>query len=226
MSFQAPHPPTELERGKRWYAVQVEARYEAKVRDAIRARMRRAGLEDKLGDIFVPTAPISLPGYVFVELELDDATRRVVEGTPRVRSFVDGRSPRPVAASEIESMRRMVEKGVVERKPRAVFRQGDRIRILEGPFADFTGTVEEVYDSKQKLRVKVMLFGRATPIELDMVAVEKAECRLVARRRRPAARLVCDGWPRRTRIARTAVTPSSRVRRSRGRAGRARRSPT
>lgn len=175
MSFQAPHPSTELEHGKQWYAVQVEARYEAKVRDAIRARMRHAGLEHKLGDIFVPTAPISMLGYVFVELELDEATRHIVEGTPRVRGFVGDRVPRPVSPAEIESMRRMVEKGVIERQPRAVFRPGDRIRILEGPFADFTGTVEEVYEGKQRLRVKVMLFGRATPIELEMVAVEKAE---------------------------------------------------
>lgn len=171
MSIQAPQARTEHE--KRWYAIQVEARSEAKVRDAIRARMRRAGLEDKLGDIFVPTAPIPMLGYVFVELELDDATRRVVEGTPRVRAFVDGHSPRPVAASEIESMRRMVEKGVIERRPRAVFRPGDRIRILEGPFADFTGSVEEVYENKQRLRVRVMLFGRATPVEIEMAAAEK-----------------------------------------------------
>lgn len=84
-AFQAPHASTELEHGKRWYAVQVEARHEAKVRDAIRARMHHAGVEHKLGDIFIPTAPISMAGYVFVELELDEVTRRIVENTSRVR---------------------------------------------------------------------------------------------------------------------------------------------
>src|SRR5690606_18091981 len=107
-------------------------------------------------------------GYVFVELELDEATRRIVEGTPRVKAFVG-----EVPASEVESMRRVVERGVLERQPRVTFRPGERVRIREGPFADFTGDVEEVDDSKQRLRVKVMLFGRPMPIELEMAAVEK-----------------------------------------------------
>ena len=106
-------------------------------------------------------------------MELDERTWHVVRGTPKVSGFVGGRNPVPVPDSEIEAVSRQLSEGKARARPRVVFEPGDQVRVIDGAFANFTGTVEEVNEDKQKVRVLVSIFGRSTPVELDFSQVEK-----------------------------------------------------
>jgi transcription termination/antitermination protein NusG len=172
--------------GMKWYVVQVYSGYEQKVKLSLAERMKQAGIENEFGEILIPTETVQdptrgkrvssktfYPGYIFVQMSLSDKAWHVVRDTPKVTGFVGGRTPQPVPSPEIQSVVQQVEEGAAKPRPRVMFEQGDHVRVNDGAFANFTGTIEEVKPEKQKVRVLVSIFGRATPVELDFTQVEK-----------------------------------------------------
>jgi transcriptional antiterminator NusG len=158
------------------------------VRDALQQRAKQFALEDKLGEILIPSETVteqrpggktrvrqklSLPGYIFVEMEMSETVWHLVKDTPKVTGFIGNQTPQEVPASQIESLRRGIVEGSVKPKPKLTFEIGEEVRVLDGAFANFTGTVDDVKMDKQKLKVKVSIFGRPTSVELDFSAVEK-----------------------------------------------------
>ncbi|MGE0786208.1 MAG: transcription termination/antitermination protein NusG [Sandaracinaceae bacterium] len=172
---------------KKWYVVQAYSGFEAKVKLSLEERIRQAGAEDQFGEILIPkenvtenrpsgrrvTSRTFYPGYIFVNMELTDDTWHLVKDTPKVSGFVGGRQPAPVPESEIEAITAQVAEGAARPKPKVVYEPGDHVRVIDGAFANFTGTIEEVNPDKQKVKVLVSIFGRATPVELDYGQVEK-----------------------------------------------------
>jgi transcriptional antiterminator NusG len=170
----------------KWYVVQVYSGYEQKVKLSLAERVKQAGLDAEFGEILIPTETVQdpqrgkrvssrtfYPGYIFVQMVLTDGAWHVVRDTPKVTGFVGGRHPQPVPSPEIQSVVQQVEEGAAKPRPRVMFEQGDHVRVNDGAFANFTGTIEEVKPEKQKVRVLVSIFGRATPVELDFTQVEK-----------------------------------------------------
>src|SRR4029078_2099205 len=186
---------------KKWYVITTYSGFENKVREALQQRIKEHGKEAHFGEVLIPTETVqeqraggktrvkqktSLPGYIFVEMEMTEEAWHLVKDTPKVTGFIGNQRPqeaRPqeiddqrrkrVAPQEIEDQRRRVVEGAVKPKPRVNFDVGDEIRVIDGAFANFSGTVEEVKPDKQKPKVKVSIFGRATPVELDFSQVEK-----------------------------------------------------
>ncbi len=175
---------------KRWYVVHAYSQYEKKVKKSLEERIERAGLEEYFGQILVPTEEVVemregskrtterkiFPGYVLVEMELNDETWHLVKDVPKVMGFIGGTTDRPAPISEKEAAKilNQVEESVEAPKPKTLFEPGEAVRVLDGPFADFSGVVEEVNYEKNKLRVAVLIFGRSTPVELDFSQVEKS----------------------------------------------------
>ncbi|RLA84443.1 MAG: transcription termination/antitermination protein NusG [Deltaproteobacteria bacterium] len=185
---------------QRWYIVHTLAGYEEKVKAALEERIRkfeedkvRRGERDARGkyfsEIIVPTETVMevvrgkkrtttkkiFPGYILVKMELNDETWHVVRSTPRVTGFAGNRSrPTPLPDDEAEELIAQLKEGAYQPKPRVVLREGDTVRVIEGPFANFVGTVQEVNAEKRKVKVLISIFGRATPIELDYMQVEPA----------------------------------------------------
>ena len=170
----------------KWYVVQVYSGYEQKVKLSLIERVKQAAVEADFGEVLIPTETVQdptrgkrvssktfYPGYIFVQMALTDRAWHVVRDTPKVTGFVGGRNPQPVPSPEIQSVVQQVEEGAAKPRPRVVFEQGDHVRVNDGAFANFTGTIEEVKPEKQKVRVLVSIFGRATPVELDFTQVEK-----------------------------------------------------
>ncbi len=172
----------------KWYAVQSYSGFEAKVRDSLRQRMQQFGMEKNFGDVLIPTetttetaasgkqrvrTKVSLPGYLFVEMRMGEEAWHLVKDTPKVIGFIGNQQPREVPLAEIDSMRRGIVEGAVKPKPRLTFSAGEEVRVLDGAFANFTGTVDEVNVEKQKLKVIVSIFGRPTSVELEFGTVEK-----------------------------------------------------
>lgn len=172
---------------KKWYVIQAYAGYENKVKETLEERIRQANMQASFGEILVPKESVQevkaggkkvssrsfFPGYIFVEMDLSETTWHLIKETPRVGGFVGGRTPTPVPESEIQLIAQQVAEGAVKPKPKVVFSQEDHVRVTDGAFANFTGVVEEVRPDKQKVRVLVSIFGRATPVELDYHQVEK-----------------------------------------------------
>ncbi len=173
-----------------WYVVQAYSQYENSVKKALAERIRRAGLEDQFGEILVPTEEVVevrdgkkrtterkfFPGYVLVQMEMNEDTWHLVKSTPKVLGFIGGTSDRPAPISEKEARQILnrVEESVEKPKPKTLYEPGESVRVTEGPFADFSGVVEEVNYEKNRLRVAVLIFGRSTPVELEFGQVEKA----------------------------------------------------
>lgn len=173
----------------RWYVVHAYAQYENSVAKALKERIGRAGLDEKFGDILVPTEEVVeikdgqkrtterkfFPGYVFVNMEMNEDTWHLVKSTPKVLGFIGGTAekPSPISDKEANAILNRVEEAVERPKPKTLFEPGQQVRVNDGPFADFTGVVEEVNYDKNRLRVAVMIFGRATPVELEFAQVEK-----------------------------------------------------
>jgi transcriptional antiterminator NusG len=175
----------------KWYAVQTYSQSEKRARENLKERIEASRFKDKFGEILIPTENVtvqkpggkshtreapSLPGYMFVQMELTDETWHLVKDTQKVMGFVGGpggKDPIEVKLSQIESLKKGVSENVVKVKTKVSFAPGDEVQVTEGPFARFTGTVEEVKPEKQKVRVKVSIFGRSTPVELDFHQVEK-----------------------------------------------------
>ncbi|GIX27545.1 transcription termination/antitermination protein NusG [Pelomicrobium sp.] len=175
---------------KRWYVVHAYSGFEKSVARALKERIERSGMQDKFGQILVPVEEVVemkggqksiserkfFPGYVLVEMEMNDETWHLVKSTPKVTGFVGGTAtkPTPISAKEVEAILRQIQEGVEKPKPKVLFEVGEMVRVKEGPFTDFHGTVEDVNYDKSKLRVAVSIFGRSTPVELDFGQVEKA----------------------------------------------------
>ncbi|MGH8584200.1 MAG: transcription termination/antitermination protein NusG [Gammaproteobacteria bacterium] len=173
-----------------WYVVHAYSQYENSVKKALTERIKRAGLEAKFGQILVPTEEVMeikdgvkrmterkfFPGYVLVQMEMDEETWHLVKSTPKVMGFIGGTPDKPAPISEKEAKRilNQVEESVERPKPKTLYEPGEGIRVTDGPFADFTGVVEEVNYEKNRLRVAVLIFGRSTPVELEFSQVEKA----------------------------------------------------
>lgn len=173
---------------KKWYVIQTYSGYEAKVKAALQERIKQHEMADLFGEILIPTETVqenraggksrirqktSLPGYVFIEMDMSERTWHLVKETNRVTGFIGNQNPTPVKAPEIDGLRQGMVEGAMKPKPRVTFEEGDEVRVIDGAFANFSGTVEEVKPEKQKLRVKVSIFGRATPVELEFSQVEK-----------------------------------------------------
>lgn len=174
----------------RWYVVHAYSGQEKSIQAALIDRIKRSGMQDKFGDVLVPTEEVVemksgqkalserrfFPGYILVQMEMTDETWHLVKSTPKVTGFIGGSAmkPTPVPDREVEAILNQVKEGVEKPKPKVLFEVGENVRVTEGPFADFNGNVEEVNYDKSKLRVSVLIFGRATPVELDFGQVEKA----------------------------------------------------
>lgn len=174
---------------KRWYVVHAFSGFEKHVAKAIREHVQRTGMEEKFGEILVPTEDVVemkggqkrtserkfFPGYVLVQMEMNDDTWHLVKSVPKVTGFIGGSSdkPTPISEREAESIMQQVKVGAEKPRPKFSFEPGELVRVVSGPFADFNGTVEDVNFEKSKLRVAVSIFGRSTPVELDFSQVEK-----------------------------------------------------
>jgi transcriptional antiterminator NusG len=174
----------------KWYIVQAYSGSEGQVMRTLKDKIHRAGLENKFGEILVPTEKVVgmragrkhrtdrkfFPGYVLVRMELDDETWHLVKEIPKVLGFIGGTSDRPAPLSdkEADGILQRIQEGVEKPKPKVLFEPGEVVRVTDGPFADFNGVVEEVNYEKNRLRVAVLIFGRSTPVELEFSQVEKA----------------------------------------------------
>ncbi len=175
---------------RRWYIVHAYSGFEKSVQKALIERIGRSSFADKFGQILVPVEEVVeikngqkavterklYPSYVFVELELTDETWHLVKSTQRVTGFIGGtgNKPIPISQKEMDGIMNQVKTGVDKPRHKVLFETGESVRIKDGAFTDFNGNVEDVNYEKSKLRVSVMIFGRATPVELDFGQVEKA----------------------------------------------------
>ena len=174
----------------KWYIIHAYSGFERKVRESLESRIRAFGLENRIGRIMIPTEPVTelrngkkytidrvfLPGYVLVEMELDNDLWHVIKNTPRVTGFL-GTGDNPVALSEEEVSSILFRTDAAKDKPlmKVKFSKGEQVRITEGPFANFNGAVDEINEDKQTLKVMVSIFGRPTPTEVEFSQVERAE---------------------------------------------------
>ena len=172
-----------------WYVVHAYSNYEMRVKAAIEERVERLGLQDLFGSIMIPTEEVVemrdgqkkkstrkfFPGYVLVEMEMNDESWQLVKNTQRVLGFIGGKSdsPAPISDKEVASIMGRMEEGVYAPRPKVLFDVGEVVRVNDGPFVDFNGVVEEVNYEKSKLLVAVQIFGRSTPVELEFFQVEK-----------------------------------------------------
>ncbi|RMG59110.1 MAG: transcription termination/antitermination protein NusG [Gammaproteobacteria bacterium] len=174
---------------KRWYVVHAYSNFEQQVKRALEERIKRAGMEDKFGEILVPTEEVVemkegqkrkserkfFPGYVLVQMEMDDDTWHLVKSVPKVLGFIGGSGdkPAPISDKEAEQILNRMQEGAEKPRPKVLFEPGEVVRVTEGPFNDFNGVVEEVNYDKNRLLVAVQIFGRSTPLELEFHQVEK-----------------------------------------------------
>jgi transcriptional antiterminator NusG len=174
----------------RWYVVHAYSQYENNVMKALKERINRANLQEQFGDILVPTEEVVeirdgqkrtterkfYPGYVLVQMEMNEDTWHLVKSTPKVLGFIGGTpdKPAPISEKEANAILNRVEESVEKPKPKTLYEPGEAVRVTDGPFADFSGVVEEVNYDKSRLRVAVLIFGRSTPVELEFSQVEKA----------------------------------------------------
>ena len=174
---------------KRWYVVQAYSGYEKQVLRSLNERISRHGMEDCFGEILVPTEEVVeikngqkrkserkfFPGYVLVQMEMNEDSWHLIKDTPRVMGFIGGTAdkPAPITEKEADAILRRVHEGSEAPKPKTLFEPGEMVRVIEGPFADFNGVVEGVNYEKSRLQVAVMIFGRSTPVELQFGQVEK-----------------------------------------------------
>mgnify|MGYP002624586802 CR=1 FL=1 len=174
---------------KRWYVVQVYSGYELFVKEELERRIRHEDLQDSIFSILIPTEEVVemnkgkkrksarkfFPGYVLVQMIMDEEIWHIIKSVPRVVGFIGGRGqmPHPISDKEAESILYRVEEGISKPKPKVLFEAGEVVRVTDGPFADFNGVVEEVNYEKSKLKVAVLIFGRSTPVELEFSQVEK-----------------------------------------------------
>jgi len=174
----------------RWYVVQAYSGYEKSVKRSLEERIVRFDMQSDFGEILVPTEEVVemrggkkrrserkfFPGYVLVQMEMNDDTWHLVKDAPRVLGFIGGKKDQPAAISdkEVDSIMNRIQEGTDKPKPKVLFEAGELVRIIDGPFNDFNGVVEEVDYDKSRMRVSVSIFGRSTPVDLQFIQVEKA----------------------------------------------------
>jgi len=174
--------------GQQWYVVNTYSGYENRAKKNLEERIRTLGKADFFSEILVPTETVVelvkgkrktsqrkiFPGYILVKMELNEETWHIVRDTPKITGFAgDGTKPVPISEKEVEGILSQMKEGITKAKPKVSFSVGDSVRVIDGPFANFIGTIEEVKPEKRKLKVLVSIFGRATPVELDFIQVEK-----------------------------------------------------
>lgn len=171
---------------KNWYVVHTYSGFEEKVKLSIEEKVEAGGLQERISKILIPTERVVelragkkkesdkkfYPGYILVEMELDDETWHLIKNTPRVTGFVGGKHPVPIPEEEVDIILQQVEKGPVP-QVKTQYQKGDNVRITDGPFSNFNGFVEDVDLDHGRLRVMVSIFGRQTPVELNFFQVEK-----------------------------------------------------
>ncbi|WP_211829063.1 transcription termination/antitermination protein NusG [Kistimonas asteriae] len=174
---------------KRWYVVHAYSGFEKHVMRSLMERVKLHQMEDLFGEILVPTEEVVeirngqkrrserkfFPGYVLVQMEMNEDSWHLIKDTPRVLGFIGGTAdkPAPITQKEADVILQRVQEGVDKPKPKTLFEPGEMVRVIDGPFADFNGVVEEVNYEKSRLQVAVMIFGRSTPVELEFGQVEK-----------------------------------------------------
>jgi transcriptional antiterminator NusG len=172
----------------KWYIIHVYSGFENKVKAALEERIASSGHAEKFGEVVVPTEEIVelvkgkrktsarkfYPGYILVQMELDDETWHIVNDTAKVTGFLGGRrKPMPLSDAEADRILNRMEAGKLKPQPKYFFESGDEVRVIDGPFTNFNGTVQEVNPEKGKIKVLVSIFGRSTPVELEFVQVQK-----------------------------------------------------
>lgn len=175
-------------RTKQWYIVHTYSGFERKVAESLAQRVQAYGLGDEIGEVLIPTENVEeirggrrvvtskrfFPGYILVEMEMSDNAWHVVKNTPKVTGFVGaGSKPTPLTREEVDQILTQVSEAAEKPKPKYSFEKGDQVRINEGPFSSFNGVVDDVNPDRSTLKVMVTIFGRATPVELDFLQVEK-----------------------------------------------------
>lgn len=174
----------------RWYVVHAYSGYEKRVAESLKERIQFEGMEDSFGEVLVPTEEVVevrdgkkrkserkfYPGYVMVQMEMNDETWHLVKQIPRVMGFIGGTAdkPAPITEREAEAILRRVQDGADKPAHKTIYEPGEVVRVTEGPFADFNGVVEAVDYDKSRIQVAVTIFGRATPVELEFTQVEKS----------------------------------------------------
>jgi transcriptional antiterminator NusG len=174
---------------KQWYIVHTYSGHEQKAMQALLERAKAMGKEHMFDEILIPEETVVevvkgekrtskrkyFPGYIIVRMELTDETWHIVRGTPKITGFVGGeKRPPPISDEEVAQMTQQIKEGATKPKPKISFDEGENVRVINGPFANFSGYVDEVMEDKEKLRVMVHVFGRATPVVLDYSSVEKS----------------------------------------------------
>ena len=172
---------------KKWYVVHTYSGFENNVKIGVEERFKDSNLEFKLGEIVVPNEQVVevknkgqrisnrklFPGYVLIEMECDEETWYLVKNTPKVTGFLGGNNPSSISNSEVDKIIKQTKGEVEKPKPKFDFQKGESVRVIEGPFINFTGTIDEVHPDRGKLKVMVSIFGRTTPVELEILQVEK-----------------------------------------------------
>lgn len=174
---------------KQWYVVHAYSNFEGKVKASIEEHVKLAGMEDKFGQILIPTEEVVeirdgakrrserkfFPGYVLVEMEMTDETWHLIKNVPKVMGFIGGTKDKPAPITEKEALAIIgaIQEGAEKPKPKVLYQPGEVVRVTEGPFNDFNGVVEEVDYARNRLKVAVLIFGRSTPVELEFGQVEK-----------------------------------------------------
>jgi transcriptional antiterminator NusG len=180
--------PENLNPNMRWYIIHTYSGFEKKVKESLESRVQAFGLQEKIGKVLIPTEPVTeirggkkytvermfYPGYVLVQMDMDDHVWHVVKSTPRVTGFVGtGQQPTPLSEEEVNQIVFRVSTGKDKPRIKVKFEKSETVRITDGPFANFNGTVDEVNEDRETLKVMVTIFGRATPVELEFGQVEK-----------------------------------------------------
>jgi transcriptional antiterminator NusG len=174
---------------KRWYVIHAFSGFEAQVKRSLEDRIKRAGMEELFGEILVPTEEVVemrggqqrkserkfFPGYVLVSMEMTDDTWHLVKSVPKVMGFIGGTGdkPAPIPDKQADAILQRVQEGVEKPRPKVLYEPGEVVRVVDGPFTDFNGVVEEVDYEKNRLKVSVLIFGRSTPVDLEFGQIEK-----------------------------------------------------
>lgn len=174
--------------GHQWYVVHTYSGFENRAKQNLEEKIKNLGKEKYFSEILVPTETVVelvkgkrkatqrkiFPGYILVKMELNEETWYIVKGTPKITGFAGDRTkPIPISEKEVEEIISQMKEGVSKAKPKVKFNVGDSVRVIDGPFVNFVGTIEEIKPEKRKLKVSVSIFGRSTPVELDFIQVEK-----------------------------------------------------